>query len=40
MKRRQLLQSAAATLARPSFAQGARVLRYVPQACLAGALAA
>ena len=39
MKRRQLLQSAAATaavgLARPSLAQGARVLRYVPQADLA-----
>ena len=39
MKRRQLLQSAAATaavgLARPSLAQGARVLRFVPQADLA-----
>ena len=39
MKRRKLLQSAAATaavgLARPSLAQGARVLRFVPQADLA-----
>ena len=39
MMRRQLLQTAAATaaaaLARPSLAQGARVLRYVPQADLA-----
>ena len=38
MKRRQLLQSAAATaaagLARPALAQGARVLKYVPQADL------
>ena len=39
MQRRQLLQAATATaavgLARPSLAQGARVLRYVPQADLA-----
>ena len=38
MKRRELLQSTAAIaavgLARPSIAQGARVLRYVPQADL------
>jgi peptide/nickel transport system substrate-binding protein len=39
MKRRQLLRSTAAItavgLARPSLAQGARILRFVPQADLA-----